>query len=126
MNLQHKKDTNDIVATFELPGLQKDDVSIDVHNNVLTVSGQSNVSSERDEDGYVVRERRQGKFTRALSLPQGLKVGLCQGCYLLKQEGADTITLQNEDIRASMENGVLTISFPKSTPETEPKKIAIN
>jgi len=105
MDVNYKKDTNDIVASFELPGLQKEDVSIDVHNNVLTVSGHSNTSSERHEDGYVVRERRHGKFTRALSLPQGLK---------------------NEDIKASMVNGVLTISFPKSTPETEPKKIAIN
>ena len=69
------KDTNEIVASFELPGLQKEDVSIDVHNNILTVSGQSNTSSERNEDGYVVRERRHGKFTRALSLPQGIKVG---------------------------------------------------
>jgi HSP20 family molecular chaperone IbpA len=68
------KDTNEIVASFELPGLQKEDVSIDVHNNILTVSGQNNTSSERNEDGYVVRERRHGKFTRALSLPQGLKV----------------------------------------------------
>ncbi|KAN0126176.1 HSP20-like chaperone [Lactarius tabidus] len=105
MDVHYKKDTNDVVASFELPGLQKDDVSIDVHNNVLIVSGQSNTSSERKEDGYVVRERRHGKFTRALSLPQGLK---------------------NEDIKASMVNGVLTISFPKSTPETEPKKIAVN
>ena len=34
--------------------------------------------------------------------------------------------LQNEDIKASMVNGVLTVSFPKSTPETEPRKIAID
>jgi HSP20 family molecular chaperone IbpA len=71
----HCKDTNEVVASFELPGLQKEDVSIDVHNNVLTVSGQSNTSSEHNEGGYVVRERRHGKFTRALSLPQGVKVG---------------------------------------------------
>ncbi|KAI9458918.1 HSP20-like chaperone [Lactarius psammicola] len=105
MDVHYKKDTNDVVASFELPGLQKEDVSIDVHNNVLTVSGQSNTSSERNEDGYVVRERRHGKFTRALSLPQGVK---------------------NDDIKASMVNGVLTITFPKSRPETEPKKITID
>ncbi len=49
-------------------------MSIDVHNNVFTVSGQSNTSSERNDDGYLVRERRYGKFTRTLSLPQGIKV----------------------------------------------------
>ncbi|KAH8998158.1 HSP20-like chaperone [Lactarius akahatsu] len=105
MDVHYKKDTNDVVASFELPGLQKEDVSIDLHNDVLTVSGQSNTATERNEDGYLIRERRYGKFTRALSLPQGVK---------------------NEDIKASMANGVLTISFPKSTRETEPKKIAID
>ena len=79
MDVHYKKDTNDVVASFELPGLQKEDVSIDVHNNILTVSGQNNISSEHNEDGYVVRERRHGKFTRALSLPQGLKVSFSSG-----------------------------------------------
>jgi HSP20 family protein len=81
MDVHCKKDTNDVVASFELPGLQKEDVSIDVHNNVLTVSGESNTSSEHNEDSYVVRERRHGKFTRALSLPQGLKVNFSDGSY---------------------------------------------
>ena len=67
------KDTNNINVTFELPGLQKEDVSIDVHNNVLTVSGENKSSSERSEGGCVIRERRYGKFARSLSLPEGVK-----------------------------------------------------
>jgi HSP20 family protein len=67
------KDTNNVSVTFELPGLKKEDVSIDVHNNVLTVSGEDKTSSERSEGGYVIRERRYGKFARSLSLPQGVK-----------------------------------------------------
>ena len=63
-----------MTATFELPGLNKENVSIDVHNNLLTVSGESKFESDRDEHGYVVRERRFGKFSRALPLPQGIKV----------------------------------------------------
>ena len=74
MDVHYDKDTNNVNVTFELPGLQKEDVSIDVHNNVLTVSGEDKTSSERSEDGYVIRERRYGKFSRSLSLPQGLKV----------------------------------------------------
>jgi HSP20 family protein len=73
MDLHHDKDTNNINVTFELPGLQKEDVSIDVHDNVLTVSGEHKASSERNEGGYVIRERRHGKFTRSLTLPQGVK-----------------------------------------------------
>jgi len=104
MDIHHDKDANNVNVSFDLPGLQKEDVSIHVQNNVLTVSGENKASSERTEGDYVVRERRYGKFTRSLSLPQGLK---------------------NEDIKASMANGVLTIVFPKSTPDTEPKKVKI-
>jgi HSP20 family protein len=74
MDVHYDKDTNNVNVAFELPGLQKDDVSIDVHNNVLTVSGENNALSERAEGGYLVRECRRGKFTRSLSLPHGLKV----------------------------------------------------
>jgi HSP20 family molecular chaperone IbpA len=74
MDVHYDKDTNNVNVAFELPGLQKEDVSIDVHNNVLTVSGESKAYSERNQQGYVIRERRYGKFARGLSLPDGLKV----------------------------------------------------
>ena len=66
--------TNTVTATFELPGLKKEDVNIDVHNNVLSVSGELKVDSTRDENGWAVRERRYGKFSRSIGLPQGVKV----------------------------------------------------
>lgn len=75
MDVQYDKDTNDVRVALELPGLQKENVSIGVHSDVLTVSGENKASSERSEGGYVVRERRYGKLTRSLPLPQGLKVG---------------------------------------------------
>ncbi|TFK27776.1 HSP20-like chaperone [Coprinopsis marcescibilis] len=102
----HEDATNNLVtATFELPGLKKEDVSIDVHNGRLTVTAENTISSDHDERGYAVRERRFGKLTRTLQLPTGI------------QEG---------EIKANMENGVLTVTFPKSSPELAPKKIAIS
>jgi len=105
MDVHEDAEKNLVSATFELPGLKKEDVNIDVHNNLLTISGESKVSNERDENGYAVRERRFGKFSRSISLPQGVKI---------------------EDIKANLENGVLTVQFPKTTPEQAPKKITIN
>ena len=67
---------NLVTATFELPGLNKENVNINVHNNALTVSGESQMSSERDENGYTMRERRSGKFSRSIPLPRDVKV--CQ------------------------------------------------
>ena len=85
VDVHHDKDTNDVNVTFGLPGLQKEDVSIDVHNNVLTVTGENKASSERTEGGYVVRERRYGKFTRSLSLPQGRKVSTLDMLFNIQQ-----------------------------------------
>ncbi|KAJ3786562.1 HSP20-like chaperone [Lentinula aff. detonsa] len=105
MDLHEDANTNTVTATFELPGLKKEDIQIDIHDGRLTVSGESKISSERNEDGYAIRERRYGSFARALQLPRGVK---------------------DEEIKASMDNGVLTVTFPKSTKEVEPKKITIS
>ncbi|TFY71693.1 hypothetical protein EVG20_g1311 [Dentipellis fragilis] len=105
MDLHDNKETNTVTATFELPGLKKEDIHLDVHNNALTVSGETNVDSTRDESGYTVRERRFGKFSRTLPLPQGIK---------------------HEEIKAAMDNGVLTVTFPKTTPEQAPQRITIS
>ncbi|EPQ58544.1 HSP20-like chaperone [Gloeophyllum trabeum ATCC 11539] len=105
MDVHEDNQNNLVTATFELPGLKKEDVNIDVQNNQLSVSGETKISSERDENGYAVRERRYGKFSRTLPLPQGIKP---------------------EEIKASLENGVLTVTFPRTAPEAAPKKITIS
>ncbi len=74
MDLHEDAAKNTVTATFELPGLKKEDVEIDVHDGRLTVSGESKISSEHEENGYAVRERKFGKFSRTLRLPQGVKV----------------------------------------------------
>ena len=71
MDIRHDEKANTVTATFDLPGMHKKDVSIDVHNNILSVTGEA----ERMEEGYSHRERHYGKFSRSLSLPQGTKVG---------------------------------------------------
>ncbi|KAF8153289.1 small heat shock protein [Crassisporium funariophilum] len=105
MDLHEDTEKNLVTAAFEFPGVSKENVQIDVDNGRLTVSAETKQSNERDENGYAVRERHYGKFSRTLQLPQGVK---------------------DDEIKAAMENGVLTVTFPKSTPELAPKKITIN
>jgi HSP20 family protein len=105
LDLHEDKENNLITATFELPGMKKEDVSIDVHQEHLTVSGEVNVSSETNEGDYAVRERKCGKFSRSVKLPKGVNP---------------------EDINAKMENGVLSVTFPATQPENAPSRIAIN
>ncbi|KAI0071511.1 HSP20-like chaperone [Panus rudis PR-1116 ss-1] len=105
MDLHVDDKTNAVTATFELPGLKKEDVNIEVLNGTLTVSGETKQESSRDENGYSIRERNYGKFSRSLRLPKGVK---------------------ESDIKASLENGVLTVTFPKLSPEESPKKIKVD
>jgi len=105
MDLHENAERNTVTATFEFPGLSKDDVQVDVNNGRLTVTAETKKDIEKDEHGYAVRERQYGKYLRTLQLPQGVK---------------------DKDIQASMDHGVLNIMFPKSTPELAPKKISIN
>jgi len=77
MDLHENKEKNVVTATFELPGLKKEDVQIDVQDGWLTVSGETKSSEEHEKDGYAVQERRYGKFSRTLALPRGIKVGTC-------------------------------------------------
>jgi HSP20 family protein len=76
MDLHENKQTNTVTATFELPGLKKEDVSIEAHDDRLTISAQSSSSTDSGEagSGYAVRERRFGKIVRTLQLPLGVKV----------------------------------------------------
>ncbi|KAK7033331.1 heat shock protein 16 [Favolaschia claudopus] len=104
MDLHEDTANNTVTATFELPGIKKEDVQIDVHNGRLNISAESKISEEKEQDGYAIRERRFGRISRTIQLPQGVK--------------------ENE-VKAAMENGVLTVTFPRSTPEEAPKKITV-
>lgn len=79
MDVHENPEGNTVTATFELPGVRKEDISIDVRDRHLVVSGECKHDVNRDENGYAIRERRYGRFSRTLQLPQGIKVG----CFVL-------------------------------------------
>lgn len=105
MDLHENNETNTVTATFELPGLKPEDISIEIQQNRLTVSGEFKKTESRDEAGYAFRERRQGKFSRTLQIPIGVK---------------------SEDVKAKLENGLLTLTFPQVIPEQQPHRITIS
>ena len=126
MDLHENIEANTITATFELAGLSKENVDITVHDGRLHVTGESKISSvnDQEEGGYAVTERRYGKFSRTLQLPYGVKVSK----WIVRHSQDGYLRLEQEDqVNAKLENGILTVTFPRSTPENEmaPKKIAI-
>ncbi len=97
-------DTKDaVVLKAELAGMNPDDIQIEVEDNVLTVKGERRFEEAVDEERYYRVERRFGSFQRSLALPQGVRA---------------------EDISASYEDGILTISVPK-VEEEKPKRIEV-
>ena len=95
---------NALVIKTELPGIGKDDVSIDVKGNVLTIKGERSFDKEIKEENYYRKERSFGKFQRSFALPEAVNP---------------------EVIKANFKNGVLEIKVPK-TEEKKPKQISIN
>jgi HSP20 family protein len=94
---------NAIEIRAELPGIKKDDISIDVRNNVLTLSGERSHDEDVNEGDFYRRERFYGRFQRAITLP----------------DNVDT-----DNIDAAYEEGVLKITVPK-TEESQRKKIEV-
>lgn len=92
MDLHEDKEKNLVTATFEFPGAKKEDVQVDVHNGRLTVAAETKLSDDREQDGYAVRERSFGKYSRTLQLPKGVKVG---GQFLLSSWSVDCVLTFN-------------------------------
>ena len=103
VNVEETKDG--LLLTAELPGLTEEDVSIEMENNVLTISGEKGEErTEGDEERrYHLWERRYGQFQRSFTLPR---------------------TVKGEEIRASFDKGVLRIHMPKAA-EARTRQIAI-
>lgn len=80
-----------MVVTVDLPGLTKDDVSVDVGDGTITVSGERKTESEDRKAEWVRSERTYGRFMRTIPLPNGVKAS---------------------DITATFANGVLQLTMP--------------
>lgn len=95
---------DEYVFTAELPGMSKDDVTVEVENGVLTIRGEkhSERKSEKNEKRRYV-ERRYGSFSRSFTLPSDAK---------------------DDAVKASYEGGVLTIEVGRSE-DKKPRVISI-
>lgn len=81
----------DIVV--ELPGMNSDDIEININDDSLTLKGEKRDEIEKKEKNYHIRERSYGSFQRTFRIPGGV---------------------ENDDIEASFSNGILNIKMPKS------------
>ena len=97
VDVYEEKDS--FVVKAELPGVAKEDISLDVEDRVMTLKGETEQDNEVKEENYYRRERVSGSFERAFTLP------------------AD---VDPESINAEYKDGVLTVTIPK--PEKQKSK----
>ena len=83
----------EFLLSADIPGLDKKDVSIDIHDGVITIEGERAIDNEKSTDDYRIRERQLGSFNRSFRLPDNV----------------------NEvKVAAKFKNGVLKVTLPKT------------
>eukprot|EP00921_Rhytidocystis_pertsovi_P000485 GHVQ01000921.1.p1 GENE.GHVQ01000921.1~~GHVQ01000921.1.p1 ORF type:complete len:188 (+),score=36.36 GHVQ01000921.1:366-929(+) len=92
------------VVSADLPGMQKEDVSVDVNEGMLNITAEHKEDKSRTEGSWVLQERRFGKFQRKIRLPENVK---------------------ESDIQARFNNGVLEIDLPKEVKDGDEGKAII-
>lgn len=86
------QDGDDLIVRASLPGVDPDEVQVTLEDGLLTIEGETGSESEEQKGDYLLRERRVGRFHRALRLPSSVDAERAQPSYA---------------------NGVLTITVPK-------------
>jgi HSP20 family protein len=94
----------DLVLHADLPGVSLEDVDITLDGNVLTISGEREVTTQQEGVSYFLNELPYGAFRRSVAVPEGVDA---------------------DSIKARFENGVLEVLLPGATTQIEPKRIAI-
>ena len=92
-----------LVLRAEVPGMKPDEVAVELQDDILTIRGHHEESTEEKDKRFVRRERRMGSFARSIALPAGT---------------------DPESIAASCKDGVLEVRIPHPT-KSEPKSIAV-
>lgn len=90
------EDADNFYARFELPGVQKTDLKVELKKDSLTVEGER---KRKDKDG-----EQSYSFTRTVSIPEQVKA---------------------DEVKAQLEEGLLTVTLPKAE-QSKPKAITVN
>ena len=104
VDVRETKDAIEVVA--ELPGLRREDVEVNIENNILSIAGEKKqeYTEGSPEAEYHLVERRCGRFERSFTLPR---------------------TVDANQIAARFENGLLTIMLPKAE-AAKPRRVEIH
>jgi len=102
VDIYEKNDT--VVVKAELPGVERDQISVEVKDGILTLRGERKFERDVKEESYHRVERSYGTFLRSFSLP---------------------VSVDQEQVKATFRDGVLEVELPKKE-QAKPKQIQVN
>jgi HSP20 family protein len=97
------EENNHYELTADLPGLKKEDIKVEIHDNVLTLRGEKKMEEEKKDKNYRLNERYYGEFIRTFTLPENV---------------------EKNGIEAEFKDGVLVLTIPKAE-KAKPKQIEV-
>lgn len=105
ISLDVSESDDEVTVTADLPGYAKDDIDVSVRENHLTLRAERDRETEAEDEQYHRRERVHREVTRTVRLPAEID-----------EDGAS----------AAYQNGVLTVTFPKTAPDEDSHSIDID
>lgn len=87
------EEKDDIVVKAELPGMEKDNIEVNLTDHSLTIKGEKKKEEEIKEENYYRSERSYGSFVRTVELPKDVRA---------------------DNVKAAFKNGILEVRMPKS------------
>jgi HSP20 family protein len=97
------EDEHTLFLKLEIPGVNEEDINVNLENDTLTIQGERKFEKEEKEENFHRIERRYGSFTRTFKLPN---------------------TVDTEKVEATYDKGILKIALAKRA-EAKPKQIKI-
>jgi HSP20 family protein len=94
---------NHYELSADLPGLKKEDIKVEIHDNVLTLRGEKKIEEDKKDKNYRLNERYYGEFIRTFTLPENV---------------------EKDGIEAEFKDGVLKLTIPKAE-KAKPKQIEV-
>lgn len=91
-SLDFSETDDEYIVKLDAPGVPKENLDVTLDANVLTISGRRELAKDGEPDGFIWREREEGRFVRTLRLPT---------------------PVMEDKIKASADAGVLTVRLPK-------------
>lgn len=99
-----KETENEYIILAELPGVNKENINIEVDENYMTITAVNDEIIEEEKNNYIRKERRSGRFQRSFNISD----------------------VKADEIKAKYENGILEVRLPKAEPRKNVRRIDIN